>query len=92
VKAGPSLASDKLPLQIRVRVAYDVLRGDPFGKHSPYDFDLASNSLSIRATGAAFAAEGPGTLLIDALTPDFEVEVEGFDPRRDLAIDPAKRT
>lgn len=92
VKAGPGIASERLPLQIRVRVAYDVLRGDPFGKHSPYDFDLAGRSLSIRSTGAAVAAEGPGTLLIDALTPDFEVEVEGFDPRRDLAIDPSKRT
>jgi hypothetical protein len=92
VKAGPGLTPDGLPLRIRVRVAYDVLRGDPFARHSPFDFDLTGNALTVKSSGAAVAAEGAGSLAIDALTTDFEVEVEGFDPRRDLAIDPSRRT
>jgi len=92
VKGGPGLRAEDLPLRLRIRVAYDVLRGNPFARQSPLDFDFTGGALTIRKQGAAVAPEGPGALAVDALSTDFEVEVEGFDLRRDLAVDSSRRT
>ena len=40
IVAGPGLQEGELPLRVRIRAAYDLLRGDPFKNHSPLDFDL----------------------------------------------------
>ena len=86
IAAGPGLTEDKLPMRVRVRAAYDVLRGDPFKRYSPFDFDLTKDELEISATGADFAATSPNELAIDANQVAFRVDLDGFDRNRDLMV------
>ncbi|MEX2165083.1 MAG: hypothetical protein WD823_12695 [Sulfuricaulis sp.] len=85
VKGAPTPAVS-FPMQIRVRAAYDILRGNPFKKHSPYDFDMMKTDLQYDCSGATYSAISPNELVIEATDPDFSVEVKGFDPRRDLLV------
>jgi hypothetical protein len=89
IRAGSITESD-LPFSIRVRLAYDVLRGNPFSKHDPADFDLRSKQLQFAGKGIKLTAPGAGTLHIEVEETDFLVDVRGFDTNRDLIIDPEK--
>jgi len=91
IRGSKSIAADQLPLVIRVRVAYDVLRGNPFSKHSPLDFDFANNELDVTTKDANTSAHGPNIMIIKAKSRDFEVAVTGFDVRRDLIIDASRQ-
>lgn len=88
VKAGAGLAPETMPLQIRVRVGYDIARGDPLKKHSPLDFDLTKSGgdIAVTGTGASCAAPNANELLIEATDLGFEVKVVGFDTHRDLKV------
>lgn len=91
IRGGPSLRPEQLPLTIRVRAAYDVLRGNPFSKHDPLDFDFSKNELDVEANGANASAQSPNALVIKANSRDFEVTVSGFDVRRDLIVDASRQ-
>jgi hypothetical protein len=91
IRGAASLKPEQLPVTIRVRAAYDVLRGNPFSKHDALDFDFSKNELVVNATGAKALAESPNTLIIKASSRDFEVRVDGFDVRRDLIIDASRK-
>ena len=83
----------QLPFSIRVRVAYDVLRGNPFSKHDPADFDLRSNSnkqLKFSGRGATLSAIDPAIFQIDVVEKEFFIDVRGFDTNRDLIVDAEK--
>lgn len=86
IAAGPGLTEDKLPLRVKVRAAYDVLRGDPFKRFNPLDFDLTKDQLEISATGADFTPISPNELTIDATETGFRVDLDGFDRNRDLMV------
>lgn len=86
IAAGPGLTEDKLPLRVKVRAAYDVLRGDPFKRFNALDFDLTSDELDVSASGADFAATAPNELTIDATDVGFRVDLDGFDRNRDLMV------
>jgi hypothetical protein len=91
IRGATSLTPDQLPLVIRVRAAYDVLRGNPFSKHDPLDFDFLKNELDIVSKEALTTALGPNTLMIKVSSRDFDVAVSGFDVKRDLIIDAARQ-
>lgn len=83
----------ELPLSIRVRVAYDVLRGNPFAKHDPADFDLRGNSnkqLKFSGSGATISAIDPAVFQVDVTEKEFFIAVRGFDTNRDLIVDAEK--
>jgi hypothetical protein len=86
IAAGPGLTEDKLPMRVKVRVAYDVLRGDPFKRYNPLDFDMMKGEVEIAATGAEFALTSPNELLIDANDMAFRLDLDGFDRHRDLMV------
>lgn len=87
VRPGGSIAEHKLPFQIRVKAGYDLARGDPFRKHSPFDFDLTRpGGVTITANGASVNATTPNEIVVEVSEPNFEVRVEGFDTHRDLQI------
>jgi hypothetical protein len=72
---------------LRGEVAYRVRAGNPFRKHSPFDFDLMS------AEGIAVAADGvgmrPTSVNAFELVPTstrFQISMKGFDTRRDLVV------
>jgi hypothetical protein len=90
LRPGAALAPEKLPMGIRVRAAYDVLRGNPFSKHDPLDFDFTRNGITITSRGATVERPSANVLVAEIKDPDFEISVEGFDVQRDLIVDPAR--
>jgi hypothetical protein len=90
LRADKGLSQDNLPLVIRVRAAYDVLRGNPFSKHDALDFSFENDELKVSAKGALVTTQGSNVLLVKVTALEFDVEVRGFDQKRDLIIDPAR--
>lgn len=87
---GPEGAEQSLyPCVIKVRAAYEVIRGNAFSKYDPLDFSFGSRG------GLDLQAEGTCQLLKDAdnrfeavaTGPDFQISVTGFDQARDLKVD-----
>lgn len=91
IQGDRSLQSDEFPLVIRVRAAYDVLRGNAFSKHDPLDFDFSKNELQVVSKDATVNAQSPNILVVTASSPEFEVSVTGFDGKRDLIIDASRQ-
>ncbi|MFA5941563.1 MAG: hypothetical protein WC809_19615 [Sinimarinibacterium sp.] len=74
-----------------VAMAYDIARGDPFRKHSQFDFDLMDpREIKLTSTGANVKPVSSNELLIDVTASDFEVRVDGFDMHRDLRVKAAR--
>lgn len=89
IRSG-SIEESDLPFKIRVRVAYDVLRGNPFSKHDPADFDFRTRQLRFDGKGVAVSAIDSGTLGVEVSDTNFVVDICGFDMNRDLIVDPEK--
>jgi hypothetical protein len=88
VTAGPGLGIEDLPMRLRVRLAYDVLRGDPFKKHSRFDFDLLeSDEIEVDLKDCSVASVNPKTIVLEAASAEFKAAFTGFDTKRDLVID-----
>ncbi|MGB3461853.1 MAG: hypothetical protein WBA33_07810 [Rhodanobacter lindaniclasticus] len=85
-----AISEEDLPITIRVRAAYDVLRGNPFKKHSAADFDFTKKGAAIESLGAAVSAASANILLVEVKNPRFVVNVTGFDTNRDLILDAEK--
>ena len=82
--------SDKavtLPLQVRVTVAYDIRRGNPFSHYHPMDFQLTSDVITKAVNGGTITETGNNHLQVTVNQHDFELRVTGFDQRRDLIVD-----
>ncbi|MCS6921281.1 MAG: hypothetical protein NZM07_05080 [Elioraea sp.] len=93
ISAGPGLEEGDLPLRLRVRAAFAVPTGDPFTRHSPLDFDLDGGpSIEIEPHGADVDAEDAKTVVVTAKAADFRVTIEGFDTKRDLAVEARRLT
>ncbi len=80
--AGVSTADGHSEL-IRVTVGY--LTDNARIAYSPFDFDLGRPPITVSAVGAAYRASG-NVLEILPDTPEFTVEVLGFDVNRDLDV------
>jgi hypothetical protein len=87
LRAGAALAAVTLPIQIDVQAAYDLPIGNPFKKHSPYDFNFRiGHEIKVNPTGASWQAPTANRLRLTIKQPNFAVEVTGFDDNRDLVI------
>ncbi|MBM7332886.1 hypothetical protein [Alloalcanivorax marinus] len=73
-------------LVLKVRIAYDVLRGSPLSKFSDMDFDLRKGAIKIKPEGATCSVESANSFVIEAGASDFKVVVTGFDTNRDLFV------
>jgi hypothetical protein len=89
IRRGPGLTEDKLPLELRVRTAYDVFRGNPFKRFDPLDFNIAELSTSTR--GLTMTHVSANVLDLQVTDVDFELQVDGYDPRRDVVVDARQR-
>lgn len=77
---------DRPPEEIVISVAYDVRRGNPFGKYRALDFDLSSSSVS-KLTVACDVTTAEGNRLVLRPTESaFVLTVTGFDVERDLIV------
>ena len=78
---------EKLPMNIRVRVAYDCSRGNPFKRWAAADFDLGKGGVTVDQAGGEVLQQEGNILELQALSPEFHLSVSGFDPNRDLIVD-----
>lgn len=73
------------PERLRVTVAYEVLRGDPFRRYSPLDFGFGE-SIAAHVDGAELVDPKENQLEIAITGAEFSIDAEGFDRRRDLRV------
>ncbi|HXH37766.1 MAG TPA: hypothetical protein VNN08_03985 [Thermoanaerobaculia bacterium] len=82
-------ASDKTLVgrPLRGEIAYRVRAGNPFRKHSPFDFDLMSDSgITVQADGVRLRPTSVNAFELVPSAAKFQVSMKGFDPRRDLVV------
>ena len=75
-----------LPPFIDVRVAYDVHRGNPLRKYHQADFDLGRSPIKydMQMSGVNVKSASGNQMLVAVNRAEFNLEVTGFDPDRDL--------
>ena len=87
---GPEDADSSLyPCVIKVRAAYEVIRGNAFSKYDPLDFAFGARSaLSLQSEGSCrLQKESENRFEALAEGPEFAISVEGFDETRDLKVE-----
>jgi hypothetical protein len=68
-------------------VAYRVRAGNPFRKHSPFDFDLMSEAgITVQTEGVRLRATSVNAFELIPSAAKFQISMKGFDPRRDLVV------
>jgi hypothetical protein len=73
-----------LPASVRIRVAYDVRRGNAFSKYDVADFRL--ESMDVKVTGAEVFNTHQNEMILDVAQEEFSVTIRGFDPKRDVRV------
>lgn len=72
---------------LRGEIAYRVRAGNPFRKHSPFDFDLTSDGgITVQADGVRLRPTSVNAFELVPSAAKFLVSMKGFDPRRDLVV------
>lgn len=72
---------------LRGEIAYRVRAGNPFRKHSPFDFDLMSKSdIAVQAEGVRLRPTSVNAFELVPSAAKFQISMKGFDPRRDLIV------
>jgi len=88
VKAAPG-RTDNTEITGRTLVlclAYDIRRGDPLRHWQPEDFRLDTGDFHIRHEGLSNIHLAPNVMTARIDRPDFRVDIEGFEPRRDVYV------
>jgi hypothetical protein len=67
-------------------VAYRIRNGNPFLKHSRFDFDLASDAITIATSGIEVRSRDANVIEFVVTSPKYSVTLKGFDVRRDLLV------
>ncbi len=76
------------PEFIAVTAAYDTQAGKPVNHFSELDFNLSKKPILISSKGVKIEFEKPNQMIIEIIDNEYSVEVSGFDPNRDLFVDP----
>ncbi|MGE0750786.1 MAG: hypothetical protein AB7K64_09385 [Variibacter sp.] len=87
VLPNPKVALEGFPLNIHLRCAYDVLNGNPFRRFTDDDFSFYRSGLKIEKQNADFWPTDANEADIRATSPDFKIDVIGFDGNRDLVVE-----
>jgi hypothetical protein len=72
--------------RLRGEVAYRVRAGNSFRKHSPFDFDLLSDNITVTTDGALLRPTSGNSFELLPSAPKFQLSMKGFDSRRDLVV------
>ncbi len=75
-----------LPDYAQITVAYEMRRGNPFTKYSPFDFEINKAPITIKSNGVQIKKGQRNQLTIQLNNNDFQLEITGFDSNRDLRI------
>jgi len=79
-------AADVVPKSIQIKVAYEVLKGDPFKKYDPLDFVFQKRPIVITAKNGKYTVPKPNEILFTPSAKRYQITVKGFDQNRDLVI------
>jgi hypothetical protein len=72
----------------RVRVAYQVRRGNPFSKYSPYDFEINKpDQFGFTYKNCEATAKSGNSVTIKLSAEAFSFELLGFDALRDVEVE-----
>lgn len=82
------LTEDKLPRELNIEVAYDVIKGNAFKKYSPHDFKVGKNgNVKVAAEGDIKIVEARlNKWCFEIRKLPFILRVTGFDSSRDIKI------
>ena len=75
-----------IPKKVRVTVAYDARRGNPFGKYDKRDFQLDRAPIKVDARDVDIHEKKENSLEFSAVSDNFSITVKGFDKKRDLKV------
>ena len=75
-----------MPMELRVRVAYDVAEGNPLAAYRELDFKFGDGEIELTTEGAAAQPTSANELIVQVLNTKFDVSVSGFDEKRDLFV------
>ena len=76
-----------VPMRVRIRLAYDVRRGNPYKRWNVADFDLEKDDKRITHSGGDLLDTAGNRLEVLATSPNWRLQLKGFDPERDLIVD-----
>ncbi len=86
LKSTEDFSEDKLPLEIKIKLAYAIQRGNAFSKYSPHDFKIESKKISKTAQGAKLISGSGNEMVLEVSELPFQLNVKGFDKNRDLQV------
>ena len=87
IRSTPDTPSEQ-PFMIHVRIAYDVISGNPLRRYNPLDFQLDKSPIAVAPPkGARINVASLNEMEIEVIDHEFSVEVSGFDKHRDLLVD-----
>lgn len=72
---------------LRAEIAYRVRAGNPFRKHSPFDFDVMHpDGITVKSDGVNVRPTAVNAFELTPTAATFQISMRGFDPRRDLVV------
>ncbi|MDB5222146.1 MAG: hypothetical protein JWN83_813 [Chitinophagaceae bacterium] len=79
--------ADELPESIRLKLGYDVPRGNPINSYQELDFDVSKSPIVVASSGVYFTKKEKNELEFDIEDKShFEIQLTGFDEKRDLFL------
>jgi len=77
---------EPIPTLVRLLFAYRVRRGNSFKRYQPPDFNLAGGTITVQHSGIHLIDQRDNLLEFSPTDREFELNVSGFDPSRDLVV------
>ncbi len=85
IKRNPE--AQELPESIRLKLGYDVPRGNPIDSYQDLDFDISESPIAIKSSGVYFTKKEKNLLEFEIENKtSFEIALTGFDEKRDLVL------
>ncbi len=87
LKISKNPRAEELPESIRLKLGYDVPRGNPVNSYQELDFDVAKWPIIIESSGVYFTKKERNELEFEIEDKSyFEIKLTGFDEKRDLFL------
>jgi len=89
ITSASDALADRFPQVIKIEVAYDTIKGNPFKKYSPLDFKLGKNSaiaIAMTSSTAKVLGNKENVIRVEVLDLPFQLKASGFDSNRDLKV------
>jgi hypothetical protein len=79
--------AEEIPENLRLKLGYDVPRGNPIKSYQELDFDVSKTPIVIKSSGVYFTKKEKNELEFDIEDKShFEITLTGFDEKRDLFL------